>query len=705
MDKSHKGTANRDHRSSKKLTHKSDLITESDYFVEPFISPHVSLPEITPRALILGILLAIVFAASSTFVGLKIARTIAASIPAALISMVILRRFRNANILENNMVQTIASAGEAVATGIIFTLPALLIMGYWHAFDYLQTAMITLIGGILGVAFSVPLRRSMVVKDHLPYPEGVATGEILKAGEDTHGSTKVLIIASLFSALISFLQTGFKIVSEQIQYWTKIGTTAIGGSIMLSPVLMAAGYIVGIRGLVAFGVGGLLTWGVAIPLFVAKYGLPDAPDLGAALASVQKLHFRYVGVGVLAIGGLWSIVSLAKQISAAFKASFKAMKAHKSEFAATVRTDRDLPFKYVLLAITVIAIPTFILFFTLVDSASLELSNPMLWGIVLFATFLSLLVGFIAASIAAYIVGIVGTTSLPVSGIAIAAIIGFSSLLLVVLGSKIDFALNSEAALKAAALVIVFAAIIAVAAMVSGDNMQDLKAGQLVGATPWKQQLMLAVGAIASALVIPFILQTTFQAYGIGDVLPRPGMNPEHALPAPQATLMATIAKGFFVGQLPWGMIKLGVLMGFIAILVDEYLKHIKSSIRFPALLFALGIYLPLGYVTAFIVGGIIHSLVNWKVKPGTGVSETNNGILCASGIIAGEAILGAILTIPFAYYQSTDVLALSKIPAIAPYVAHLAGFETGIGVILYAGLCVYLYKQAVRKNKSKSKK
>lgn len=688
-------TRNKERASFGKPNH-SNRVTESDCLVDPFIPPSVSLPEITPRALLLGIFLAVVFAASSTFVGLKIARTISASIPAALISMVILRRFRNANILENNMVQTIASAGEAVATGIIFTLPALIIMGYWQSFSYLQTVMITLIGGILGVAFSVPLRKSMVVQEHLPYPEGVATGEILKAGEDTHGTTKALVVASALSASLAFLQTGFKIVGEQVQYWTKIGTTVVGGSVMLSPVLMAAGYIVGMRGLIAFAIGGILTWGVAIPLFITKYGLPEAADLGSALATVQKLNFRYVGVGVLAVGGVWSIISLAKQISNAFRASFTAMKAHKSEFSETLRTDRDLPFKYVLYTIAAVSIPTFILFLTMVDSAQLGLSTSLLWGIVLFATVFSLVVGFIAASIAAYIVGIVGTTSLPVSGIAIAAIIGFSSILLIVLGMQIDFTVNTDAALKAAAIVIVFAAIIAVAAMVSGDNMQDLKAGQLVGATPWKQQLMLAVGAIASAFVIPFILQTTFQAYGIGDILPRSGMDPAHALPAPQATLMATLAKGFFVGKLPWGMIKLGVILGIIAIILDEYLKKTKTGIRFPALLFALGIYLPLGYVTAFLVGGIIHSLVHRTEKSET--HANNRGILCASGIIAGEAILGAVLTIPFAYYQSTDVLALGKVQSLAPYIQPLVAYENWLGIILYLGLCVYLYNQALKK-------
>ncbi len=666
-----------------------------DYIqIEPYIPASKSLPEVTIRALILGILLAILLAASSTYVGLKIARTIAGSIPAALISMMVLRRFKNANILENNMVQTIASAGEVVAAGVIFTLPALILMGYWQSFDYLQTVLITIIGGVLGVMFSVPLRRNMVVKENLPYPEGLATAEVLKAGEETKGSTKVLLAGSLISAIFSFLQTGFKMASEQIAFWTKAGSTAFGGSLMFSPVLMGAGYIVGLRGLIAFLVGGAITWAIGIPWYVAEFGLPPADNLGAALAAIQKGHFRYVGVGVLAVGGLWCVISLVQQIRNAIVSSFAAMKMKGGEFAVTARTDRDLPFQYVLWIIGFIAIPTLILFFTFVNNAQFNLSTPLFLSVVIFATLFVLVVGFVCAAIAAYVVGIVGTTSLPISGITIAAIVAFSSLLLALLGQHIDFSMNSELALKAGAMVIIFATIVCVAVAVSGDNMQDLKAGQIVGATPWKQQIMLAVGAVASALVIPFILQTTFEAYGIGDILPRAGMDPNQALPAPQATLMATVVKGFFGGQLPWIEIYWGAGIAVIAIIIDELLKHSKSNYRFPPLLLALGIYLPLGYVTAFFVGGLINFLVGLKSSKKDMHEESNNrGILFASGLIAGEAILGAILTIPFAYYQSTDIFAL-KLSWFNPY-------QDAFAALLYLGLCVLLYKYSVPKKKS----
>jgi len=467
-----------------------------------------------------------------------------------------------------------------------------------------------------------------------------------------------------------------------------VGSTALGASIVLSPVMMAAGYIVGIRALIAFVVGGVLTWGVGIPLFVSWYGLPEADSLGAALASVQKANFRYIGVGVLAVGGVWGVISLLKPICTAVKASFVAMNSAGGEFAQNLRTDRDLPFKYVLIGIVAIAIPTFILFLTLVEGSQLGTDSALVWPIVLFATVFSLVIGFVASAIAAYIVGIVGTTSLPISGITISAIIAFAAILLMIVSNSIDFHVNTTAALEAAGLVIIFAGVVCVAGSVSGDNMQDLKAGQIVGATPWKQQLMLIVGTVASALVIPFILQTTLEAYGIGDILPRAGMDPSHALPAPQATLMATVAQGFFAGNLPWPMLQIGAGLAVLAIMLDEFLKRIGSSVRFPVLLFALGIYFPLGYMMAFLVGGLISFAVEKKLHDAPR-TDTDAGLLFASGAIAGEAILGAVLTIPFAYYQSTEIFALD--------IAWIKPYETAIGVILYVILGIWMYKQGIK--------
>lgn len=603
---------------------------------EPYVPASKVVSEITARGIILGVFLAVLLAASNTFLGLKIARTISGSIPAALISMMVLRRFKNANILENNMVQTIASAGEVLASGVIYTLPALIIMGFWTSFNYLQTAVIAIIGGVLGVLFSVPLRRSMVVKDRMPYPEGLATAEVLMAGEDTNedtkGATKSLILGSLLSAIVAFLQTGLKIAGESLQYWTRVGNTAFGASLMLSPVMMAAGYIVGLRALMAFIAGGIVTWFIGVPLYIIHnhISLPSGgADLAAALAAIQKSNFRIVGVGVLAVGGVWGVISLLKQIGSAISTSFAAMKTQGSSAVKIPRTELDIPFKYVLWGIVAISIPIFILFYSLIDSANFAISSPLFWGIILFTTLLSLVVGFVCAAIAAYIVGIVGTTSLPVSGITLVAIIGFAAILLGILKGSIDFNIDTTAAMQASAIVIIFAAVICVAAALSGDNMQDLKAGFVIGATPWKQQFMLIIGAVASALVIPYILQTTYEAYGIGEILPRPNMDPKQALPAPQATLMATVAQGFFAGKLQWDMIQIGVALGVLCIILDEVLKRKTKDFRFPPLLFALGIYLPFSYVTAFLVGGVVNSLVRWKLDQTRNFRNRSRDSIC----------------------------------------------------------------------------
>jgi len=403
-----------------------------------------------------------------------------------------------------------------------------------------------------------------------------------------------------------------------------------------------------------------------------------------------------MAIGVMAIGGIWCVISLLKQISQAITTSYKAMRTNKGGFGNVERTDRDIPFNYVLWVVGLITIPTFLLFLTLVDNANLPITSLTFWGFIVFATLASLIIGFIFSAVAAYIVGIVGTTSLPVSAIALTSIIGVSFLLLGLLGHQIDFHIDTAAALKVASIVILFSGLICVAAAISGDNMQDLKAGQLVGATPWKQQAMLAVGAVASALVIPYILQTTFEAYGIGNILPRPDMDPLRALAAPQATLMATVAKGFFGGELPWTEIYAGVGVGVIAIIIDEILRRRHAGVRFQPLLLALGMYFPLSYVTGFFVGGLINSLVVHATKKRAILEGESNGILFASGIIAGEAILGAVLTIPFAYYQSTEIFVLN-----IPWLVH---YHDILGVVLFFGLCILLYRQALGKRQTKSK-
>lgn len=662
----------------------------------PYITSQQTLPEITPRAILLGIFLAILLATSTTFMGLKFARTISGSIPAALISMLILRRLKQSTILENNMVQTIASAGEAVAAGVIYTLPALIIISFWDSFNYFQTTVAAILGAVLGICISVPLRRVMIVEDHMPYPEGLATAEVLITGDGSKINTKPLVLGSFLAAFVSFLQSGLKISADQLSYWTKIGSTGFGASLSLSSVMLASGYIVGLAGLISFIVGAVATWLIGIPIFIYVYGFPvDSTDVSSAFAMIQKANFRFMGVGILAIGGIWGVISLSKQIARALRYSFKAMKKRGagSEFSGIPRTERDIPFKYLIAMMIGIAVLLFILFFSLLNHEALTINSPTFYATVIFATLFSIIISFICTSIAAYIVGIVGTTSLPLSGVMIVATIAFSSIFLFLLKADIDFSINSVAALKVTSIVIIFASMICVAAGLGGDNMQDLKAGYVVGATPWKQQLMLMIGAVTSAGVIPFILQTTFDAYGIGDILPHAGMDPSQSLSAPQATLLASISSGFFIGKLPWSMIQIGLLIGAIAIVIDEYLKYTHSKFRFPPMLLALGFYLPLGLVMSFTVGGIINNLVKRKLHTHAELSETSKGILFASGLIAGETILSTLLTIPFSYYKSTDVFALR-------FPFWTASYQNMLGLVLYLLIALCLYKIALVKKR-----
>lgn len=664
----------------------------------PYIAATQTLPEITLRAILLGIFLAILLAASTTFMGLKFARTISGSIPAALISMLILRRLKQSTILENNMVQTIASAGETVAGGIIYTLPALIIISFWNSFDYFQTTVAAIIGAVLGIFISVPLRRVFVVEDHMPYPEGLATAEVLITGEGSKINTKPLVLGSILSAFFAFLQSGLKITADQLSYWTKIGSTGFGASISLSSVMMASGYIVGLAGLISFIVGAFSTWLIGIPIFAYLYGFPiGSTDVSSVFMAIQKANFRFMGVGILAIGGIWAVISLAKQIARAIRHSFMAMKKSgpRGEFSGIPQTDRDIPFKYLIGVIIGIAILILILFFSLLNHESLNINSARFYAIVIFSTIFSIVISFICTSIAAYIVGIVGTTSLPLSGIMIVATIAFSSIFLFLLQGNIDFSIDHVAALKVTSIVIIFASMICVAAGIGGDNMQGLKAGLVVGATPWKQQLMLMIGAVVSAAVIPFILQTTFDAYGIGDILPRPDMDPTQSLSAPQATLLASVSSGFFIGKLPWSMIQIGLVIGVIAIIIDEYLKYTHSKFRFPPMLLALGFYLPLGLVMSFTVGGIINMLVKRKLHAKGELSETSNGILFASGLIAGETILSTLLTIPFSYYKSTDVFALH-------FASWTLAYQNILGAALYLTIAVFLYKISLVKKSTK---
>jgi putative OPT family oligopeptide transporter len=675
----------------------------ADEEVRPFIPASQSLTEITVKAVVLGIVLSAIMAGANAYLGLKVGLTVSASIPAAVISMAILRMFRESNILENNIVQTAASSGEAIAAGVIFTLPALIMLGYWDGFEFLPIAAIAVCGGTLGVLFTIPLRRALIIEAKLQYPEGVATGEVLKAGTEGGEGAKLIAISALAGGLLKLSQTGFKLVAGKFSGAFTAGGSLFGLGSELGVALLGVGFIVGLNiAALVFG-GGLISWLFGIPIFTAVHTPAELQALfgdvhGYELAEqVWSKRIRFMGVGAMATGGLWALVSLIEPVRAGMRSSLAAVRAARSGASAgVIRTERDTPITIVGLGTIVMALPIMIVFFVVVDKDVLGISTGLHLGTVLFGVLFALFAGFLFSSVAGYMAGLVGSSNNPVSGVTIATVLSTSAILLVILGSQIDFQVDTAKATAAAAAAILVGAVVCCAAAIAGDNMQDLKTGQIVGATPWKQQVMQILGTITGALVIAPVLSLLFNAYGLGDVFPRENMDPSDALAAPQATLMSSVAEGVFLRNLPWTMIIIGVAIAVAVIIFDKVLELRGSGFRAPVLAVAVGIYLPIELTVPMFIGGVVAYLARRALQARGASAETvarggRRGLLFSSGLITGEALVGIILAVPFALKESTDALRLAP-----------AGFEPIANVLGLVGLAffiLWLYRIARREH------
>ncbi len=603
--------------------------------------PHINTaasPELTPRAILLGIFLAIILSAANVYLGLFAGMTVSASIPAAVLSMALLKALGRSGILENNIVQTAASAGESLAAGAIFTFPAIVILGQWQQFHYMEVTLIAVTGGLLGVLFTVPLRRALIVEQPLPYPEGTATAEVLKAGHDSkanNGAVKWLLAGAGVGALLKFAISGLKIVPAALETAAMVGGKAvayIGSS--TSAALVGVGYIVGFNIAILIFIGGALAWFIAIPIYSALYAGSDpaliaaAENGPAALAwQIWTSKIRYLGVGAMLVGGIAALAGLRKPLVASVRASLN---------AASDENQRDLPFKWVLVGTGLLTLPVIFIYQQLLGSMVLAL--PMA-GIMIVAAFLFCAVG-------AWMAGLVGSSHNPVSATTIATIL-ITSLLLLVLG------ITGTAGIVAA---ILMGAIVCCAAAIGGDNTQDLKAGYLLGATPWKQQVMQCVGVVSAALVLAPILNLLLAAYGFG----APTEATPNALPAPQATLMASVADGILgEGAIPWFMVAAGVAIGLVILAIDQQLAKRGNTFRMPVLAVAVGIYLPLELALPIALGGLIALKFSDNGKPG------KNGVLLAAGLITGEALLGILLAIPAALGNGDIFAFASPVPLL----------------------------------------
>ncbi len=607
-----------------------------------------SAPQLTLRAIVLSLALTVLLAAANAYLGLFAGLTVATAIPAAVISMGVLRLLGRSNILENNIVATGASAGSSIAAGTIFTIPALVLMGHWSTFQYWWVFAIAGLGGLLGVLFSVPLRRTLILEQKLQFPEGVATAEVLKVGENPGKGLRALGFAALAGAGFKFILSGLKLSPEAFTAARFFGDRTIGFfGLNLSPALLGVGYIVGLNIGVLMLSGGALSWWVFIPIY-NTFLFDHDPALAAKLVGVSaedaaymiwSAQIRYIGVGAMLIGGLWSLWTLRYSLFSGIRSGLALRNASTRDVA---HTERDLPMNMILIGIVLFVVPLFALYLMVVGS----------FGVALTMALIMVVAGFVFSSVSGYMAGLVGSSNNPVSGITISTILFASLILLGMLGA------GSTVGPVAA---IMIGAVICNSAAIAGDNLQDLKAGQLVGATPWRQQVMLGIGALASAAIMAPVLNLLLEAYGIGT----PAREGVTALPAPQATLMASVASGIFGSGLPWNMVGAGAIVGAIVIAIDERLRRIGASWRAPVLAVAVGIYLPLELSTPIFAGGLIAELATrWhrRRNPGGDLEALKqNGLLFSAGLIAGEAIIGVLIAIPIVISENADVLAVAE--------------------------------------------
>jgi putative OPT family oligopeptide transporter len=641
--------------------------------------------ELTLRALILGALLTTIFTAANVYLGLRVGLTFASSIPAAVISMAILSAFKNSSILENNIVQTVASAAGTLSA-IIFVLPGLVIVGWWTGFPFWQSFLICLSGGVLGVLFTIPLRRALVTNSDLPYPEGVAAAEVLKVGAGTRGEAtdesgeskeglRAIILGSVASAGFAII-TATRIAAADVTDFFRVGATASSGyNIAFSLALLGVGQLVGLSVGMAMLVGLVISWVVAVPWLTAIQPAPADVTLAAHTLGIWRTQVRFIGAGTIAVAAIYSLARLAKPVVGGLMATLAARAVdHKDDL------DRDIspPWIYALTAVCLVIAGY--LAYTFASASVLSADTVKL---TIIAVPFVLLAGFLIAGVCGYMAGLIGASNSPISGVGILSIVLCASILVV----AVPPTTTNRTALVAFALFIT--SIVFACATISNDNLQDLKTGQLVGASPMRQQIALIVGVLAGAASIPPVLNLLAKAYGfagaanVGAVSPNP-------LPAPQATLISALAQGVVGGNLDWKMIGIGALIGVGLILLDTALGAMKK-LRLPPLAVGLGIYLPMSATFAVVVGTLTAKWYERRTRGSANPERTERlGTLVASGLIVGESLWGVL--------NAGLIVAFSKDAPIGLVPADFA-LAPWLGVLGFVGVIVWLYTWMARRS------
>ena len=614
-----------------------------------FMQHELKLPELTVRGMLLGAILTIIFTASNVYLGLKVGLTFSSAIPAAVISMAVLKMAKDANILENNMVQTQASAAGTLSA-IIFIIPGMLMIGYWQGFEFWQTLVVSACGGCLGVLFTIPLRRAMVVHSDLAYPEGVAAAEILKVGSRTRADgksesgIKEILSGSVVAGIIAFLTNGLQVLGSSLSAWFHVGRGMTQLPLGYSTALVGAGYLIGIASGLAMLVGILIAWAGFVPYFTMTEALPDGMALQKFAGAVYQQKVRLIGAGAMGVAAIWTLMTLARPVIDGVKESIAGTRMDDTE-KGLHRMDIDMSMKSIALVFGVTVIGLLAIFYLFVSPESIPPNQKLIFTVV--GVGVSVLMGFFVAAACAYMAGLVGTSASPISGIGILGII-VSSLVMYALCSSFGIFDLPGGEKFATATAIFTTSIILAIACISNDNMQDLKTGWLVGATPWRQQVALLIGCVVGALVIAPVLNLLYEAYGFPGAMPRPGMDPAQALSAPQAVLMTTIAQGIFSSKLAWEYIYIGIGLGVVLVLIDQLLKRTTKNLVLPPLAVGMGIYLPPVIQTPLVVGAILGYFLNRHLRKTAGAEAEaaglRRGTLFASGLIVGESIVGVLL-------------------------------------------------------------
>lgn len=661
--------------------------------------PTTTVREFTVRGVFLGALITLAFTAANVYLGLKVGLTFASAIPAAVISMALLYRLRDSNILENNLVQTQASAAGTLSS-VIFVLPALLMLGLWNGFPFWQTALVCAAGGTLGVLYTVPLRRVMVVQSGLPYPEGVAAAEVLRVGEaQRHKAVGKGQSAGLrqlgwgtgLAALFGFLSGGLRMLGDAVNLWIPAGGVVFRVAAGFSPALLAAGYLMGAAAGVAVLLGLVLCWGVAVPWLTALAPAEPGQALPALANQLWAGKVRFLGAGVIGISALWTVATLIRPILQAVRQQGARPQAGNTAVPAT---DQDMP-RHWMLAIGAAALAVlFLVTQGFIAQYLPDMPPATRYALTALCVLFAAVFGFLVAAACGYMAGLVGSSASPISGIGIIATI-LMGLALLALHTLVPAFAASVSGPLGVALVLFMVSVILAMAAISNDNLQDLKTGYLVGATPWRQQVVLIIGCLVGAVVIPPVLDLLYNAYGFAGALPRPGMDPAQALAAPQATLMQQIASGIFSGALEWTMLGLGVLLGVGVIVADVALRRAGRG-ALPPLAVGLGIYLPPTIGLTLAVGAALgwslqRGLRSAKARLGAdwAAAAEERGLLLASGLIVGESLMGLLLAALIGFSGQDAPLALVG-EGFAP--------AMWLGLLYFGGLCVFFYRSVLRR-------